>query len=197
MRSCSTQVMYLYNPGRLYDESCPAQSPEIHSAECPILGLWCDHDLTRDLKSKILSTHLKRLVAGFRLPHRPSRCGHWFSSYQQAAFNTPPPPASGGWRNMPATAGLTLLAPLKKSGKVRPLPGSCAYKCGTVDLHYGSDAVTRAYTLQGVNCSMRTRYTVFSYDREIDCSSREIDCSSREIDCNPREIDCSPVLKRQ
>ena len=121
MRSCSTQVMYLYNPGRLYDESCPAQSPEIHSAEGPILGLWRDHDLTGDLKIKMLSTHLKRLVAGFRLPHRPSRCGHWFSSYQQAAFNTPPP--SKWWvAKYASNCWINIIGPTKKKWESQAPP---------------------------------------------------------------------------
>ena len=40
------------------------------------------------------------------MPPRPSRCGYWFSSYRLGAFNAPPPPASGGWRNTPAATGL-------------------------------------------------------------------------------------------
>ena len=81
----------LHNPGRRYDKRDPAQSPEVHSAEGPTLGLWTDLDLTRDLRTKILSAHLKRLVANFPLPPRPSSCGYRFSSYRLGAFNAPPP----------------------------------------------------------------------------------------------------------
>ena len=41
-------------------------------------------------------------------PRRSSLCGHSFASYDVGAFNAPPPPpASRGWRNTPATAGLS------------------------------------------------------------------------------------------
>ena len=79
----------LHNSGRLYDETCPAQSLEIHPAEGPILGLWPDLDLTLGLKIKILSAHLKRLVASFRLPTARLAAAIGFSGYRLGALNTP------------------------------------------------------------------------------------------------------------
>ena len=70
------------------------------------MGLCRDLDQTRDWKIKILSTLLKPVVRSFRLPPRPFRCGHWFSSYRLETF-TLPQPAIRRWRNTPATAGLS------------------------------------------------------------------------------------------
>ena len=126
----------LRNPGSLYDERCTTQSLETHPAEGPILGIWTDVDLTRDLKIYIVSAHLKHLVARFRFPHRPSRCGHWFSSYRLGAFNNPRPPGSGGWRNTPATAGLTrvcFFARPAHSARLLPWNTVCKRLCELFD----------------------------------------------------------------
>ena len=55
---------------------CLTQSLEVDTAEGPVLGIVPDLDLLRDLKIEILSIHQKRLVASFRSPPRPSRCGY-------------------------------------------------------------------------------------------------------------------------
>ena len=83
----------LYNPDHLFDERSPAQRLAVHTAEGSILSILSDLDLTRDPKIEIFRAHQKCLVASFRLPPRPSRCGHWFSSYRLGAFNAPPPPS--------------------------------------------------------------------------------------------------------
>ena len=78
---------------------------ELFISQTLILILWPDPDLAHDIKIQIESDHWKRLITSFCLPPRPCRCGYWFSSYWLEAFK-PPPPASGGWRITPSTAGL-------------------------------------------------------------------------------------------
>ena len=70
---------------------------KVHAAECPILGIWPDHDPTCDLETQFLGSHQKRLDTIFRLPPCPSRCGYLFSSYRLSGFNAPPPPPSKWW----------------------------------------------------------------------------------------------------
>ena len=67
-----------------------------------------------------------RIVSSRAFERRLARlCGHSFASYDVGAFRrltSSPSPASRGWRNIPATAGLTR-APLGYSAERAPLGG--------------------------------------------------------------------------
>ena len=87
----------MYNPGRLYDERCPTQSLEVHTAERPILCIWPDLDIARNLKMKIVSADQTRLVASFRLPPRLARLAMRPLVLELSGERVyPPPPATVG-----------------------------------------------------------------------------------------------------
>ena len=68
----------------------------LYISDTLVLNLRPDPDLVSDFKIQIETYHRKRVVTSFYLPHRPCRCGYWFSSYRLGAFIAPPQKVAGG-----------------------------------------------------------------------------------------------------